>query len=452
MPPATVHAGQPAGRCRARDLGLRIGTLPSGPTASILDVAGVRVGQATVWRDEPDPPRGRGVARTGVTAILPADPATLFGQRVPAGAAVLNGAGEAIGITGIGEWGVLETPIFLTSTMAIGRVYDAAVAALVELDPGIGVEDAILPCVAECDDGRLNHGRVVQVESADVRAALASARGEEAGPPAVGAVGAGTGMVCCQLKGGIGSASRVVTLSPGPANGSAASNGSAAASGQSGAGGPSSEAGESGAGASGPWTIGVLALTNFGRLERLTVDGVRVGETLLAEGWPTAGLPPGTHVPGDATAAQGDLDPARDWGSCIVVVATDAPLLGSQLERLARRAGLGLGRTGSFAGHGSGEIFLAFSTGLRIPRGVKGLATAGHVPDPRLDPLFAAVVEATEEAVLDSLVAADTVTGRDGAAVPGLPLERTVQLLIAAGRPAHLPAGSVAGAASGGAE
>ncbi|MGZ6269391.1 MAG: P1 family peptidase [Candidatus Limnocylindrales bacterium] len=431
MPPATVHAGQPAPRCRARDLGLRIGTLPSGPTASILDVAGVRVGHATVWRDEPDPPRGRGVARTGVTAILPADPATLFGQRVPAGAAVLNGAGEAIGITGIVEWGVLETPIFLTSTMAIGRVYDAAVAALVELDPGIGVEDAILPCVAECDDGRLNHGRVVQVESADVRAALASARGAEVGPPAVGAVGAGTGMVCCQLKGGIGSASRVVTLARGPVNGSSAAN--------------SSKAG-------GPWTIGVLALTNFGRLERLTVDGVRVGETLLAEGWPTAGLPPGTHVPRDAAAARGDLDPARDRGSCIVVVATDAPLLGSQLERLARRAGLGLGRTGSFAGHGSGEIFLAFSTGIRIPRGGKELATAGHVPDPRLDPLFAAVVEATEEAVLDSLVAADTVTGRDGAAVPGLPLERTVQLLIAAGRPAHLPAGSVAGAASGGAE
>lgn len=460
MPPATVHAGQPACRCRARDLGLRIGTLPSGPTASILDVAGVRVGHATVWRDEPDPPRGRGVARTGVTAILPADPATLFGQRVPAGAAVLNGAGEAIGITGIGEWGLLETPIFLTSTMAIGRVYDAAVAALVELDPGIGVEDAILPCVAECDDGRLNHGRVVQIESADVRAALASARGAEAGPPAVGAVGAGTGMVCCQLKGGIGSASRVVTLAPGPANGSAApAAGSSAASGQRGAGGSSSEAGESAAGAGesaagagGPWTIGVLALTNFGRLERLTVDGVRVGEALLAEGWPTAGLPPGTHVPRDAAAARGDLDPARDRGSCIVVVATDAPLLGSQLERLARRAGLGLGRTGSFAGHGSGEIFLAFSTGLRIPRGGKGLATAGHVPDPRLDPLFAAVVEATEEAVLDSLVAADTVTGRDGAAVPGLPLERTVQLLIAAGRPAHLPAGSVAGAASGGAE
>ncbi|HEX8940734.1 MAG TPA: P1 family peptidase [Candidatus Limnocylindrales bacterium] len=402
MPSAPVPVGPPAARGRARDLGLRIGLLPSGPTASIVDVPGVRVGHATVWRDEPPPPLGRGVARTGVTAILPAEPASLFHARVPAGGAVLNGAGEAIGLTGIREWGLLESPILLTSTLAIGRVYDATVELLTELDPAIGRDDVLIPCVAECDDARLNDARTVQVAAADVRAAVEGARGAEAGASPVGAVGAGTGMICCQLKGGIGSASRIVPL--GDAS----------------------------------WTVGVLVLANFGRLERLTVDGVRVGETLAVEGWPAAGLPRGTHLPGRA-AARGE-----DQGSCIVVVATDAPLLGAQLERLARRAGLGLARVGSFAGHGSGEIFLACSTGLRVPRGGPALVEQRHVADEALDPLFAAVVEATEEAVLDSLVAADTVTGRDGATVPALPLERTVELLRAAGRPATLATGVAA--------
>ena len=349
-----------------------------------------------MWRDEPAPPDGRGVARTGVTAIVPISVDELSLSRLPAGAAVLNGAGEAIGITSIREWGTLETPIFLTSSMAIGRVYDGAVAALVELEQNQEDHDALMPVVAECDDGWLNTARRVQVDEADVRAALAGAIGAEAGPTEGGAIGAGTGMICHELKGGIGTASRLVV----PIHRKATSTTDGR--------GPNAQT----------YTVGVLALTNFGLIERLTVDGVRVGATLVAEGWPDAGIRGG-----------------REGGSCIVVVATDAPLLGPALERLARRAGLGLARTGSIAGHGSGEIFLAFSTGVRVPRANRDERwTVQLVHDEYLDPFFGAVVDATEAAVLDSLFRADTVEGRNGHVVPGLPVERTLELLASAGR------------------
>ena len=394
LPPAP-----PRPRARPRDLGIVIGRLASGPTDSIVDVPNVRVGHRTVWRDEAMPPAGRGVARTGVTAIVPFGIGELFSSRVPAGAAVLNGAGEAIGITSIGEWGTLETPIFLTSSMAIGRVYDGAVATLVALEERAGMDDALMPVVAECDDGWLNTSRHVQVDEADVRAALAAAAGPDAGPTPGGALGAGTGMICFELKGGIGTASRLVEPIDRRASWATPERRRVSA-------------------AAPTYTVGVLALTNFGRIERLTVDGVRVGEALVSEGWPGAG-------------ARRD----RERGSCIVVVATDAPLLGPALERLARRAGLGLARTGSTAGHGSGEIFLAFSTGVRIPRGSsEPLWTTELVNDEYLDRFFGAVVDATEAAVLDSLFRADTVEGRDGHVVPGLPVERTLELLAAAGR------------------
>lgn len=389
----------PVPRARPRDLGVVIGRLPPGPTDSIVDVPNVRVGHQTVWRDEPPPPAGRGVARTGVTAIVPFGVGELFRSRVPAGAAVLNGAGEAIGITAIGEWKTLETPIFLTSSMAIGRVYDGAVATLVEYDEIAGDDDALMPVVTECDDGWLNYSRRVQVDETDVRAALAAATGPEAGPTPGGALGAGTGMSCFELKGGIGTASRLVEPIDRRASWATPERRRSSARGPT-------------------YTVGVLALTNFGRIERLTVDGVRVGEALVADGWPDAGIRGG-----------------REGGSCIVVVATDAPLLGPALERLARRAGLGLARTGSIAGHGSGDIFFAFSTGTRIPRGSSGaLWTAELVDDEYLDPFFGAVVDATEAAVLDSMFRADTVQGRDGHVVPGLPVERTLALLAAAGR------------------
>ncbi len=389
-----VAPGPPPARARARDLGISIGLLPVGPTNSIVDVAHVRVGHATVWRDEPPPPGGRGVARTGVTVVVPYEAGELFGAAVPAGGAVLNGAGEVIGLTSIGEWGILETPIFLTSSMSIGRVYDAAIDVLVDADPRMGVDDALMPVVGECDDGDLNTTRRQQIEPEDVRRALADASGRERGAVPMGVVGAGTGMICFQLKGGIGSASRLVRVGDEER------------------------------------TVGVLALTNFGAIERLTVAGIGVGRVLAEEGWPAAGLDAGHPPPAAAIGPAGDR---LDRGSCIVVVATDAPLGSHQLERLARRAGLGLARTGSVAGHGSGEIFVAFSTGLRIPRDGPPLRTQTTVNDEHLWPLFAAVVEATEEAVLDSLFVADTVVGRDANAVPGLPVGRVLQLVTEVG-------------------
>ena len=368
---------------RVGDIGIRIGILPSGPTASIVDVPGVGVGHATVWREEPDPPAGRGVARTRVTVVDLGG--NLFRRPVPAGGAVLNGAGECTGFIAAAEWGLAETPVFLTSTMQLGRAYDAACELLMEEDPGIGCDDVIIPIVAECDDSFLNDSRRMQVTRDDVRAALAAARSAAGGPaPAEGAVGAGTGMSCLGFKGGIGTASRIT---------------------------PSGH------------TVGVLLLSNFGARERLTADGVPVGRL----------LPPSDDP---------DPDPKpEDAGSCIVVVVTDAPLDSAACARLARRAGLGLARTGSTASHGSGEIFVALATGLRGPRvdGRGPQPTEAHertdpLTGPALNPFFAAVVEATEEAVLNSLLAAPTVTGRDGNTSYGLPVEPVRELLRTAGR------------------
>jgi len=379
---------------RVTDLGITIGLLPSGPTGSVLDVPGAGLGHATVWRDEPPPPAGRGIARTGVTVLDPGG--DLFTAPVPAGAAVLNGAGECTGLLAIREWGLAETPVFLTSTMQVGRVYDAACELLIEEQPAIGVDDVIIPVVAECDDSFLSEPRRMQVSRDDVRAALTAARASAAGAlvdralvdralvdralvdralvdralvdRAEGAVGAGTGMTCLGYKGGVGTASRVL---------------------------PDGH------------TVGVVTLTNFGDRERLTVAGTPAGRLLPAP-------PPGS----------GHRAPA---GSCIVVALTDGPLDAAGCERLARRAGLGLARTGSTAHHGSGEIFLALATGLRAPRG-RSLPRA-PVTGYALDGYFAAVVEATEEAVLNSLLQAETVSGRDGHTSVRLPVDELRKVL-----------------------
>ena len=361
---------------RAAELGIRIGSLASGPTGSILDVTGVGVGHATVWRDEPPPPAGRGIARTGVTVIDLGG--NMFREPVPAGGAILNGAGECTGFIAAGEWGLAESPVFLTSTMQLGRVYDAACELLMAEDSGIGTDDVIIPIVAECDDSFLNDARRMQVGKADVAAALKAARASVGGgPPAEGAVGAGTGMSCLGFKGGIGSASRLT---------------------------PSGH------------TLGVLLLSNFGDRERLTIDGVPVGRLL---------------GPADDPQSPGA-------GSCIVVVVTDAPLDSAACARLARRAGLGLARTGSTGHHGSGEIFLGLATGLRAPRSSTDTERPGSRPAPlaglELDPFFEAVVDATEEAVLSSMLAAQTVTGRDGHTSEALPGQKVVELLHASGR------------------
>ena len=332
-----------------RDHGLRIGELDAGLGNAITDVPGVLVGQVTVRRDDP------AVARTGVTAILPKPVAELLERPVPAGTAVLNGAGELTGSLQVREWGLLETPVYLTSTHAVGRVYDAAVEIAVAADASVGTDDVVIPVVGECDDSWLSDARLVHVTAEEVKQAVATA----SAALEQGAVGAGTGMSCLGYKGGIGSSSRVVP----------------------------------GLGA----TLGVLALTNFGG--HLRIDGVPVRR--LRESAP----------------------PPEEAGSCIVVVATDAPLSPSQLERIARRAGLGLARTGSVAYHGSGEIFLAFATG-----------DERSVDDDELNQLFEAAVDATEEAVVNSLWAAKDVSGRDGRLVEALPHEETLELLAQAGR------------------
>src|SRR5262245_33063516 len=224
---------------RLREHGLRIGRFETGAANAITDVSGVTVGQVTVWRDEPEPPEGRGVARTGFTAVLPAPVHTLFSEPIPAGVAVLNGAGELTGSIGVAEWGLLETPIYLTSTLAVGRIFDGAVDVAVAADPSIGVEDMAIPVVGECDDSWLSEARVIQVEAADAGRAVAAAAG---GAVPEGAVGAGTGMMTKGWKAGIGTSSRIA---------------------------PSIEA-----------AVGVLVLSNFYPPPGLIVDGVHVGEIL----------------------------------------------------------------------------------------------------------------------------------------------------------------------------
>ena len=347
-----------------REHGLRIGGLPPGPACSIADVRGVTVGHVTVVRDEPDPPEGRGTARSGVTAVVPGDPASLLAEPLPAGVAVLNGAGELTGSHEVREWGSFDTPVYLTATMSVGRIYDGAVSAARAADPRVGVDDIVIPVVGECDDSWLNDARVVQVEAADAQRAVDAASATFA----TGAVGAGTGMMCFDWKGGIGTASRV------------APDGS---------------------------TVGALLLCNFGSRPELVVGGVPVGRLL---GGPA------------------EREPA---GSCIAVLATDAPMSSDQLERLARRAGLGLGRSGSVAHDGSGEIFLAFSVGSRVPRGE---APAAGAPRAILDGLFQAAVEATEEAVLSALWTAETTVGREGRVADALPHDAVLELLRGHGR------------------
>jgi D-aminopeptidase len=356
---------------RARTIGLRIGLLPTGPTNSVLDVAGVGLGHATVVRDEPDPPLGRGRARTGVTTLLLAEDAYL--RPLAAGGSVLNGAGECTGFLTAGEWGTIETPVYLTSTMQLGRVYDAACEIALEQNAAVA-DDVVIPVVGECDDSFLNDCRRMQVVAADVRAAhqaALSSRGH-AQPPAEGAVGAGTGMSCLGFKGGIGTSSRVTAAG---------------------------------------YTVAVLLLTNFGERKRLTVDGVAVGRLLPG--------PPGV--------------PDRPAGSCIGVVVTDAPVDSAGCARLARRIGLGLARTGSTAHHGSGEIFLAASTTCRTDR--DGAAAPGPRLSGRgLDELFEAVVDSAEEAVLNSMLAAPTTVGRDDNTSEGLDPLRLTEILRDSGR------------------
>jgi D-aminopeptidase len=378
---------------RARDLGIVIGRGRPGPANAITDVAGVRVGHATVIRGDGPLVVGEGPVRTGVTMIVPHD-GDVWTEPVYAGSHRLNGNGELTGLEWIREAGHLTGPIGITNTHSVGVVRDGIIRSAVRVLP-FGTSYWALPVVGETWDGLLNDIDGFHVTADHVDEALAAAR---AGAVAEGAVGGGTGMVCHEFKGGIGTASRVVEA------------------------------------ASGGFTVGVLVQANYGRRELLRIDGVPVGEAIPVEAVPS---------PYAAVDDEESVDaPLPGSGSIIVIVATDAPLLPHQCERLAQRAGLGVGRMGGTGAHSSGDLFLCFATGNRtLPR-------TSFRADPRvtvdirvlndfaIGALFDATIEATEEAIVNALVGATTMTGRDGITAHALPHDRLLETMARFGRPA----------------
>jgi L-aminopeptidase/D-esterase-like protein len=344
---------------------------------AITDVAGVEVGYRTIVRGHGPLVVGQGPVRTGVTAIHPRGRADI-GVPVMAGVHSLNGNGEMTGWSWIEECGRTEMPLLLTNTHAVGVAHDAVIRWMQRQRPTTAPLWC-LPVVAETFDGKLNDINGFHVTTDDVVAALESATG---GAIDEGSVGGGTGMVCYEWKGGSGTSSRRVTVGAGP--------------------GFEGQIGHDG-------TVGVFVQANFGRRALLTVAGAPLGRWLAAAE-ERARVSAGPEVP--------------EQGSIIVVIATDLPLLPHQLKRLARRAGLGVGRSGGIAGHGSGDLFLAFSTANASyfdPGGTPRSLLA--VPDDALSPVFAAVVEATDEAILNALVANEAMVGRDDVCVPALPHE-----------------------------
>ena len=378
-PFCSAHAGESEEpRVRARALGIVVGSYEPGPLNAITDVAGVTVGQTTLISGDGPLKPGNGPIRTGVTVIIPR--ADVWHKKVPAGSFVLNGTGEMTGLAWIAESGFLEYPIALTNTLNVPRVANGVMDWMITQYPDIGItDDTLTPVVAECDDGRLNDIQGRHVSEKNVFAALDSAN---SGPVQEGTVGAGTGMVSYGFKGGIGTSSRRL---------------------------PEQEGG---------YTVGVLVNANHGRRSELLVGGVPVGRLYEA-------------VPPVAQA----LAPGQSEGSIIIIVATDAPLDSRQLIRLAKRAALGLARTGSTARHGSGDFILAFSTGNVIPHYPKAPTyQQTHLADTHLNPMITATVEATEEAILNAITMATTVVGRDGHRVEAIKLDR-LRGLVAGARP-----------------
>ncbi len=348
---------------------LAIGTLPSGPNDGITDVPGVAVGHATVIEGED--------VRTGVTAIIP-HPGNLFYEKVQAAAVVINGFGKSVGIPQINELGTIETPILLTSTMSVGRASDALVSWVIERyerpkSPILSVN----PVVGECNDSYLNDIQARAVTQEHVFAAL---DGASCGPVVEGVVGAGTGMSAFGFKSGIGTASRLVKYTDHT------------------------------------YTIGVLALPNFGRREELTILGVPVGRLL----------------PAKSDNSEGDK------GSIIMVIGTDLPLSHRELHRLGVRAGFGLARTGSLGHSGSGDFVIVFSTANKVPYDEDAVflrETRLNDACREIDRAFQAVIEAVEESIISALFAARTVTGRDGCIREAISIERVLELLRARVQP-----------------
>ncbi|HWN98752.1 MAG TPA: P1 family peptidase [Blastocatellia bacterium] len=370
---AMTQVGHAQKKPRARDLGIQFEGTP-GPLNAITDVKGVEVGHATLIEGEGKLVVGSGPVRTGVTAVLPRGKQSA-NTPVFAGWFSLNGNGEMTGTTWVEESGFLEGPVMITNTHSVGVVRDSVVAWRVRH----GSPDASgywwsLPVVAETYDGYLNDINGFHVKEKHAFEALDTAK---PGPVVEGNVGGGTGMVCYGFKGGIGSASRKLD------------------------------------GKAGGYTIGVLVQANFGRRNQLRIDGVPVGAEIKDD-----------NV---ALDQRGPRD--EDVGSIIIVVATDAPLLAHQLKRLARRAALGVARTGSSSGNGSGDIFIAFSTANTEAAKPTGPVQVTMLPNDLLNPVFEATVQATEEAIINALVAAETMTGADGHKVIAIPHERLKQVM-----------------------
>jgi D-aminopeptidase len=356
-------------RPRARDLGIVVGVFEPGEYNAITDVRGVRVGQTTVI-EAPD-------VRTGVTAILPHG-GNAYRSRVPAAIHVGNGFGKLLGVTQLRELGEMESPILLTCTLCVWKAADAMVEWMLGLD---GMEDvrSLNALVGETNDGGLNDIRSRPIEAEHVVQAL---EGATDGPVEEGAVGAGAGTIAFGWKGGIGTSSRVLPESLGG------------------------------------YTVGVLVQTNFGGI--LRIDGAPVGLEL------------GQYSFSNQVGRDGAYDPEQDvqeWGSIMMVVATDAPLSDRNLERIARRAVMGLARTGSYASNGSGDYVIAFSTANGVRRSTTGgVRTVDDLSNNNVSALFEATVEATEEAIYNSLLKAQTVTS-NGRTVQALPIEETVDIL-----------------------
>ncbi|HKP53039.1 MAG TPA: P1 family peptidase [Chloroflexia bacterium] len=360
---------------RARDLGIPFDGTP-GPLNAITDVSGIEVGQVTLISGDGELQVGVGPVRTGVTAIFPRGRDSL--EPVFAGWFAQNGNGEMTGTTWVEESGFLEGPVMITNTHSVGTVRDAVIAWQVKTQARLRLnsfKDGFwsLPVVGETYDGYLNDINGFHVKEEHVFEALDSAR---SGPVEEGNVGGGTGMICYQFKGGIGTSSRKLDED------------------------------------AGGYTLGVLAQCNFGLRHQLLVAGMPVGKE----------LPMDLPQPAQANPASGDT------GSIIIVVATDAPLLPHQLKRIVRRATMGLARTGSIAGNSSGDIFIAFST-ANLQATEEPVAHVDTLSNNAITPLFDATVQATEEAIINALVAAETMVGRDNHRVIALPHDRTREIL-----------------------
>ena len=355
-----------SGRKRARDLGVRIGLMEPGPWNAITDVPGVKVGHSTIIRGSGKLQIGTGPVRTGVTVVIPHD--RIFQEYLPCGYHILNGNGEVTALSQISALGIVGSPLCLTNTASVGMVYDA----MLPLFPSDNLPP-LLPVVGETWDAFLNDvvGRHVHAEHV-----LQAMKNAKSGAVDEGCVGGGTGMICYQFKGGIGTASRRL---PAPLN---------------------------------QFTVGVLVQANHGSREYLRIDGVPIGEEI-------SDLKP-------------EPDEASYLNSILIIVATDAPLLDDQLNRLARRGGMGLAKTGSISSNSSGDFIVAFSTANKIRREEfwNGKPyTFGSIEQFDINPIFQAVSEATEEAIINALFMATDMTGIDNHTVYALPIERVLKIM-----------------------